>query len=284
MNAANMQRDDIYLIDMWRILRREWRWFVAALAVVLLATFAFMHAVKPQWQADAWIQIGQVDAAPPGQDPKVEPLQRVLERLQRVPFQNEVLESIGMAPESREGGLYRKSLKLEPLPYAGPLIKMSVRGYSPQQAGKLAEATVAQLRVAHRDMQELALKLAHARLDEVQSGLQDAIAERDRLQQAAAQNKDNLAALLIAGKNDEIRSLQQARGDLITRLSVQYTYETSLMWPVYVPTGQVFPNPVLTWGMGMVFGLLLGLFAAIARNAVRHSGLVAAGAMIGAAV
>lgn len=265
-----MERDEIYLIDMWRILLREWRWFVATLAVILIATFAFMQTVKPQWQASAWIQIGQVGAAPPGQDPKAEPLARVIERLQLVPFQNETLQSIGIAPDTPEGGLYRKSLKLEPLPYAGPLIKLSVRAHSREEARRLAEATVAQLQATHRGFEAPQLGFAHARLDEVQTDLRNALAERDRLQQAATQNKDSFAGLLLTSKNEEIRTLQLTRADLVARLSATYTYDTSLMWPVYVPQNQAFPNPVLTWGMGLVFGLFLGGFAAVTRNALRR--------------
>jgi hypothetical protein len=273
MSSSTMQRDDIYLIDLWRIVRREWRWFAAVFAAVLLVTFAFMQVARPQWQATAWIQIGQVGEAPTGWDPKIEPLQRVLERLQLVPFQNQVLQSIGIAPDTHEAGLYRKSIKVDPLAYAGPLIKVSVRGYSAEQADKFAAATVAQLQAIHRDLQAVPLKLARARLDEVQSSLQTAIAERDRLQQAAVQNKDNLAAVLLTSKNDEISKLQETQNDLAMRLSSQFTFDTSLMWPVYTPKWPVFPNPALTWGMGIVFGLFLGMCAAIARNARRRSAL-----------
>lgn len=54
------QHDEIYLIDLWRILRREWRWAVAALVVVLGLTFAFTRLAKPQWEATAWIQVGEI--------------------------------------------------------------------------------------------------------------------------------------------------------------------------------------------------------------------------------
>jgi hypothetical protein len=40
----------------------------------LACTYAFTHVVKPQWEATAWIQIGQVGQVPRDQDPKVEPL------------------------------------------------------------------------------------------------------------------------------------------------------------------------------------------------------------------
>ncbi|GGA38882.1 Wzz/FepE/Etk N-terminal domain-containing protein [Dyella nitratireducens] len=270
-----MQRDDIYLIDMWRLLRREWLWFVAVFVAMLLATFTFLSVTRPQWQANAWIQIGQVDTAPAGQDPKVEPLQRVLERLQLIPFQNQILQSIGIASNTPDAGLYRKSLKIEPLPYAGPLVKLTVRGHSAQQAKQFAEATVAQLQTIHRGLETTQLTLARQRLDEVQRDVQNVMAERDRLQQAVTQNKDTFAGLLLASKNEELIDLQQTRSDLLGRLSATYTYETSLMWPVYVPEHPAFPNPFLTWGMGVVAGLFLGVVAAVGRNALRRRAVVA---------
>lgn len=271
-----MQRDEIYLIDMWRILRREWRWFMAVLIVVLAAVFVFMRVAKPQWQADAWIQIGQVAAAPAGQDPKAEPLQRVLERMKLIPFQNETLASIGIGPRTPEGQLYRHSLKLEPLPYAGPLIKLSVRAHSPELARKLAEATVDELKTIHHDAEATTLNFARARLAQVQTDLQQVTAERDHLQQVATQTKDGFAGLLLTSKSDEIRTLQQARSDLEARLSSTYTYDTSLMWPVYVPENAAFPNPALTSGAGGVLGLFLGTLAAVWRNALRRRAAVAA--------
>jgi len=265
-----MQRDDIYLIDMWRLLRREWLWFLAVFAMVLLATFAFMRSAKPQWQADAWIRIGQIGTAPAGQDPKIEPLQRVLERLQWIPFQQQVMQSIGIAPDTPEAKLYHKSLKLEPLAYAGPLLKLSVRAHSPEQARQWAEATVVQLQAIHHDVAAPQLKLARQRLDELQRELQSITAERDRLQQIAGQSKDGLAGLLLINKDEELSALQQGRLDLLARLDPAYTYDTALMWPIYVPEKEVFPNPALTWGMGAAMGLFLGVVAAVGRNAWRR--------------
>src|SRR5690348_12523506 len=107
-----MEQDEIYLIDLWRIFTREWKWFAAVTVLTLACTYAFAHLVKRQWEASAWIQIAQVGQVPSGQDPKVEPLARVLERLQLVAFQNEVMASMGFSPKSPEALLYRKSLKL----------------------------------------------------------------------------------------------------------------------------------------------------------------------------
>lgn len=276
-----MEQDEIYLIDLWRIFTREWKWFAAVTVLTLACTYAFAHLVKRQWEASAWIQIAQVGQVPSGQDPKVEPLARVLERLQLVAFQNEVMASMGFSPKSPEALLYRKSLKLEPLPYAGPLIRLNVRAYSPQQASRFAAATAAQLHALHQRLEVLPLKSARERLASVEADLQTTLADRARLQQAATSGSGRagngkdaanpvLASLLLANKDEQIRSLRQQRSDLVDRLGPTYTYETSLMWPVYVPDRQAFPNPELTYGIGALLSLFLGASAAIARNAARR--------------
>ncbi len=78
-------------------------WFAGVLLLTLVCTYAFAHLVKRQWQATAWIQIGQVGQVLSGQDPKVEPLLRVIERLELVSFENEILESAGYAPKLVRG-------------------------------------------------------------------------------------------------------------------------------------------------------------------------------------
>ena len=269
-----MEQDEIYLIDLWRIFVREWRWFVAALVVVLALTFAYAHLARPKWEATAWIQVGQVGPSPQGQDPKVESFQRVIQRMQTLAFQNDVMKSAGFAANAPEAQLYRKSFKLDPEPYAN-LIKLTVRARSAQQAGQFAMATVAQLQAIHQGMEALPLKLAKERLDEIQTELQGAVADRDRLLHAAGlSGKDEttpaIAGILLAGKNEDIHSLQIAKNELINRLGPIYTFETSMPWPIYVPDGQVSPNLVLVWGIGIFLGLFLGALVAIGRNAIRR--------------
>ena len=277
-----MEQDEIYLVDLWRILAREWKWFVLVLVLILACTYAFAHLAKRQWEATAWIQIGQVGAVPSGQDPKAEPLQRVIERLQLVPFQNEILQSAGYAPTSSVAGLYRKSLKVEPMLYAGSLVHLSVRAYSRQQAGELAAATVARLRLVHRQLETAPLNAAYARLAQIDGELQTALAARVRYQQAARSGNQGgqggkdianpmLASLLLANTEEEIRGLRQAKSDLAERLGPTYTYETSTVWPIYVPEHQAFPNPALTWGIGLLLGVLLGVSASVARDTARRS-------------
>jgi hypothetical protein len=274
-----MQRDEVYVADMWRILVREWPWFIAGMLGVIAAVFVFVHSARPQWEATGYIQIGQVAGVLQGQDPKVEPLARVLERLKFVPFQNQVMARIGIGENTPEARLYRKSMKLEPLPYAGPLVKFTVRGWSPQQARQFAEATVVQLQALHQQLLAGPLAMTQARLGEVQADLDIAQNQRKQLTLAATPNdargKDaqtaSVASMLLATTETEIHTLRQTRGELAVRLSPNYTYDTSLMWPVYVPSGPAFPNLPLVWGVGVLFGLALGAFVGIARHALRRA-------------
>ena len=267
-----MEQDEIYLIDLWHILRREWRWSVAVLVVVLGLTFAWVNTARSQWESTAWIQIGQVGSIPVGQDPKAEPLLRVIARVQTVPFQDDVVRSLGLSPDSAEARLYRRSLKIDPNPYAN-LFKLSIRAYSARQAADLANATLAQLQSIHRRIDALPLKLANDRLEELDGNLRIALADRDRLT-AGTMSGDHAAAavagVLLASKNEDIRALQQARSELLVRLAPNYTYDTSMPWPVYVPEFRAFPNSVLGIGIGVVFGVFLAGVAAIARNALRR--------------
>jgi hypothetical protein len=271
-----MEQDEIYLIDMWRILVREWRWFVGVLVVALACTYALVHSVRPQWEATAYIQVGQVGQVPAGQDPRAEPVPRLVERLQMVPFENQIMKSVGFDAESPEASLYRKSLKLEPMVYAGSLVKISLRARSPEQARQFATATVNQVQALHQHLEALPLKSGHERLQQLQSELQIALADRARLLQAAGPDSKgdaaskSVASVLLASNNEQITRLQEGQSDLTSRLSPTYTFETALVWPVYVPRFATFPNHLVFWGIGLLLGLFLGAFAATTRDRKRR--------------
>lgn len=270
------QHDDIYLIDLWRILRREWRWALAALLVVLALTLAFTRLARPQWEATAWIQVGEIGPTPAGRDPKVEPFQRVIDRMKTRLFQDAVLRQAGVPLKSRAAQLYRGSLKPDPDPYAN-LIGVTIRAESSAQARKLAVATVSALQGLHGDTNAVALALARTRLQGLTDDLRVATSNRDRLQQvqagqgaAAATPAQVLAGVLLTDSNTTVRALKSERDDLIARLTTRYTYQTSLAWPLYVPEQQAFPNAVTAWAAGLLGGAGLAVLAAVLRNAWRR--------------
>ncbi len=269
-----MKEDEIYLIDLWRILRREWRWCLLPLLATLALAFAFLHVATRQWQATAWVQVGEFGPTPAGRDPKLEPFQRVIERIKTRLFQDQVLHSLGLPLKGREAALYRSSLKLNPDPYAN-LIALSLRADSAQQARALAAATTAQLQALHRRIQAVPMQQTRERLQDIGSELATTQAERARLLQQQADGKGSveqqlLGNMLLSEKNATIRSLKSERDDLLARLGARYTYDTSAPWAAYVPERPAFPNPVLVLAVGLMLGVALGVFAAIVRNALRR--------------
>ncbi|WP_051938698.1 Wzz/FepE/Etk N-terminal domain-containing protein [Luteibacter sp. 9135] len=263
-----MEPDDIYLIDLWRLLCRRWRWVLGTLVLVLGLTFAYTRVARSQWEASGWIQIGQIAPTPSGQDPKIETLLRTIERLQTRAFQDAVTTGAGLAVTSPEASLYRASLKFDPEPYAN-LIRIKVRGYSARQAGDLAYATANALAAVHRQIGELPLRMAHQHLDDIRKDLRIALDDRDRLtrEAAAGGTSGGMAAIALSRKDDDIRGLQQAESDMVARLIPNYTFDTSMPWPVYVPADKVSPHPLMIWAIGLVIGLLLGCGVAVARDA-----------------
>ncbi|KLD69440.1 Wzz/FepE/Etk N-terminal domain-containing protein [Xanthomonas pisi] len=268
------QHDEIYLIDLWRILRREWRWALAALVVVLGLTFVFLRVAKPQWEATAWIQVGEIGPTPAGRDPKVEPFQRVIDRMKTRLFQDAVLHRAGVPLRSRAAQLYRGSLKPDPDPYAN-LIGVTIRAESVQQARTLALATVAALQGLHGDTNAAALALARTRLQGLDEDLRVATLTRAQLQQqlqsgSVASPDQVLAGVLLTENTTTIRAIKSERDDLIARLTARYTYQTSLAWPLYVPEQRAFPNALMIWAVGLLGGAGMGVLAAVVRNAWRR--------------
>jgi hypothetical protein len=264
--------DDIYLIDMARILIRRWRWFAVTMAAVLVATFAFTFFSKPQWEATAWVQVGEFGPTPVGRDPKLEPFQRAIERMKTRAFQDGVLRDLGLPLKGRDAGLYRDSLKLAPDPYAN-LIRLSVRAGSAERARELASATGARLQAIHAELGAEPMAFAQARLQTAREELRAARAERDRWLRRTGDGAHSssegqlLAGMMLTEKEGVIRGLKAEIDDLLVRLTPRHTYETSLPWPVYVPERPVSPNRVLAWGVGLLLGAALGLAAAVAGNA-----------------
>jgi capsular polysaccharide biosynthesis protein len=278
--SATMEQDEIQLIDLYRLLRRERAWLIAVFVLCLIGTAAFSWGVPRQWQATAWIQIGQVGQVPPVPDLKVESQARVLERLQMVPFQNEVLDGMGIGIDAPDAKLYRKSLTPVPLQDAD-LVRLLVRGSSPDEARHFAAATIEKLKAIHGPLESVPLTQAHARLDQTQTDLKAALSERDQLVSAVSTQANHetgdgnahtmlMASGLLGTENEEIRVLQQKRSNLVDRLSTTYTYETSALGNIYVQAKPVYPNQVLVWITGLSLGLVLGALAALLRNAIRR--------------
>jgi len=268
-----MQPNEIYLIDMWRIVRRRWPWTVGVALATIVATFAGLHMARSQWEAVAAIQVGQVGTVPQGVDPRVEPFQRVLLRLQGKAFQDDVLHGLGLVDDSDEARLYRARTTLDPDLYAN-VIRVHVRGYSAEDARQLAVATVDRLVALHAAMSRAQLEATRKRSADIDRTIVAAEQERDRLTRevaTAAHGDAMLASLALANADAGLRTMKQIRADLDARMLPSATFPTSMPWPVTVSPGPVAPAKVPLMAIGVLAGLLLGVMAATAVDALSRS-------------
>lgn len=272
-----MEQDEIYLADLWRLLQRQWRWFTGAGVLVIALAVGLISLARPQWEATAWIRIGQIGVLPSSEDAHAEPFQRVLDRMNRRPFQDAVLHDLGIDPKSSEGSLFRKSFQIYPSPYAG-LVKIIVRGRSPRQAERFATATCDHLKSIHDDIERAPRQFAEARLEQARAQLADAVDERAHLRRLLADGKGPAAggsdgaavSIALVNVGQEVHGLEQAVADLSVRLSPSYTYATSMAWPVYVTDKPVSPHPVPLLGLSVIAALGVGFLVALARDALRR--------------
>jgi uncharacterized protein involved in exopolysaccharide biosynthesis len=181
--TANFERNELGLIDIWQILVRERRWVIGIFSVCILGALAFVLLVRPEWEATAVIQIGQVGQPTIGQaSVLIEPPARTMERMRLKSFEDAVLADLKMPVEDNDpnAGLYRSSLKLKLLPNTD-LIEMKVRGHSREEAAKWAEATVNYLRGLHEKLAEPSIERLKSVLAEVKRELQRTHDERTKL-------------------------------------------------------------------------------------------------------
>jgi capsular polysaccharide biosynthesis protein len=277
-----MNEDEIHLVDVARLLARQIKWLLGTLIVVVAGTLLLLFLMRPQWESTAFIRVGQIGQMMHAPDRAIEPVASMVERMRMVPFQNDVLSRIKIGSEDPAARLYRRSIRIEPVP-GTDLVQVKVRGRNREEAGQFVQATVDHLRDIHGRMVELALAASRLLLDELTQDLQNAVAEQDRLQQmtlsgnhadAGESTADRalLANAAIGGKVPEIRDLRQRKLELEEELGPLHTYPTALFGEVFVPEEAAFPNKNLGLVLGVAAGLALGLVVAFVRDYLIRTG------------
>lgn len=221
------------------------------------------------------VQIGQVGQPDVGQVTSlIEPPTRAVERLKLRPFRDGVLASIEIRTSDDEprARLYRDSMQVRQLPNTD-LIELKVRGYSPEEARKLAEATISRLQEIHGRLALPSIERLRSQLDTITRELKRAQAERETLlsntqlrQEIGPGNRfaeNVLLGNILATRDAEIRDLQQRRLTLEERLTPSRTYPTSLVEEIFVPERPASPRLVLTVSLAIAGGLAAGMLIAL---------------------
>lgn len=254
---------------------------LAGLVIGICVTFA----IPRQWEAIGILQIGQVanDTTTAGTSPTpVEPTARALERVRMPQFTDSVLKALGHTVGSdglATAELIRRSLKSTVLP-GTDLIQFRVRGYSPDEAKRIAEAIGEELARVHAGLMRPYLGRLNADLAEVEQGVKSEERRRDMLAElvknrspasVAGKFSENVLLSEMANENDKsLRFLRFRKNTLQELLSKERTFNTHLLGSVEISNRFVYPSKAMFGAAGLVIGLLLSLLLGIAIETKRR--------------
>jgi len=185
--------------------------------------------IPKQWESTGVLQIGQVaseTASAPGAPTLIEPTQRALERLRIPQFTDDVLKILGHAvgpDEDAAAALARRSFK-STLLAATDLIQFTVRGYSPEDATRTANAIGNELARIHAGLMRPSLDRLNADMEEVSQGviredkrremLNDLVTRRDQLAIAGKFSENVLLSEMVNENEKSLRALRLRKNTL----------------------------------------------------------------------
>jgi uncharacterized protein involved in exopolysaccharide biosynthesis len=263
--------------DVWDILRSH-RLLVLGAPLLLAFTAAMgVQMVKPQWEAAAVVQPGQVwQVAAPIETPS-----RTVERLKFKPFQNAVLSGLRV-PDDEDNPLrvlYASSLRVKVLPNTD-LIELRVRAYSRGDARRWVEATVQHLRSVHDELARPSIARLEQQLGQLNGQIESLhVEKRDLLKSAELRSEigpgnrfaeNLLLSNLLLQKNAELRSFDAQKLALQEQLDPAKTYPTSVIDKIYSPQRPAFPKRTLTVLLAVAVGLIVGATGAFLIHSLRN--------------
>lgn len=248
--------DEVSLLRLWLVVRRRWAWLFAGFFVGLAGAVTYAASVVPTYESRATIQIGKVRDGGLLEDPESLVLQLV--------------DEYGTPPE--EGRPYlRQAIKI-----AGqsPILRLVAAGGTPDETKDFLADVVRRLVERHEEIYQGAMEPVRQRLvtlDGHVALLTAQVAEFHRLI-ARLQNSYPAQASLVAIERGELYAkLSDLERD---RVVLQQLTTKPYSSPSEVIAGGDFsasPNAprMLVWlVMGIIFGLMLGLFAVFFREFV----------------
>lgn len=267
------RRDSIEAGDFAALFVRQWRWALATFVVVALIATTAPSLVKPQWEAQVTIRLGQVYDALSGAVRPIEPLQDVLERMRVGSFLRDALKGKAAPPGDPTQDQVPPIPRVDTIAPTG-LIRIAARGSSAEEARSIAVAMFNHLASVHGELARAARSEAEllageyaeglAGLREVQSNLQKAFSSANRSDAVAGPTALATIASAMERNANETRDLELQKFLLIRRNEYQSAPtemigEVSTLKLASVPRGLVVM-------FGLVMGLAAGSVVALLRD------------------
>ncbi|KAF3999944.1 Wzz/FepE/Etk N-terminal domain-containing protein [Glaciimonas immobilis] len=269
-SAKIPEAEFIDLAQIWSTIKR-YRMIVSICILLGIAGAVVLWSIFPKkWHATAILQIGQMPINTQGfQIALIEPPAQTVERLNQRDLEDKALVSVGLPTQDEENKsilLFRKSLKGTVVKNTN-FVEISLAAYSREEGKKFLNAVILSLIAAHNQRMAPALKNINAQAQTNAAELNEAKAQRSRLQgtlktigeSPASPFAPHVVALdLLAKQDEQIHILTVERTVLADILLSSNTYPTSVIDNIYVPNNAYFPKLSLFLALGIFTGAILG--------------------------
>ncbi|WP_407118321.1 hypothetical protein [Bradyrhizobium sp. LMG 9283] len=267
--------EGIELDDFRQLFMRQWRWAAATFVIVAVIAIVPLSWIKPQWEAQATVRIGQVFDAFANSPRLVESLQDVQERMRTNSFLRDALKISEVSPGAATARVSFVSAKIDPVPSTA-LIRITVRASTADASADAVTAIFEQLKSVHEELartarsevgllaEQYATELAGLR--EVQSKLEKAFASASN--SGADDGSSAMASLAPAIERNArgIWELDRQRFLLVRRDKYQSAPTEMMGRTSSVRIGGASRGLIILFGI--VMGLAAGIVFAMLRDYV----------------
>lgn len=273
-SAKGIQSDDeLSFLDLVAFVRRHLLALLGGALIGGALGLAVAFALPAQWEAVALLRVAQLGGSAP-----MEPPLRAVERVKQKSFEDDVLGRMGVSPgeSSPKASLLRDGLKVKV--EKSDLVGVRVRGASPDEAARFADAVIAELASVHARMAEPTLQRWRGEIEEIDAELKRGGREMDRLSdllgrqsgatQTAALSQAVLSNILLS-RETELRGFRERKRVLQEQRSPERTFPTASLGRVDISARPVSPKKSLFAAAGLMIGVFMGVLLSVLRHGGR---------------
>lgn len=272
------QDEGMTLGELWRLVCSGWRLMLAGLLAALLVAGIFLVITPSRYEATVLVRIGKVgmvDAV--AQARLVEPPDKSQERALGGVSGNVLSASLGWTGDERER-LLKESYQVTVS--GDESLRIRLRGYSPEDARRAVEASVAMLSDAHRALAEALIVQRSREHAGVVADIAEAEAFLRRIKPLAKEavplDKSRELVWLQAlngemNQKSQLRTLRHKELALAEAMKPDHVTPTRAVEPAVVSSRPVEPKAQRVWVSAILGGVLLGLLLVTLRELTRSS-------------
>jgi len=250
-------QNEISLIDLWIVLARRRYWVITIFAISVATAIAVSLFMSPRYESRAVLSLGQVSGLGVFEQQDI-----LLERLKR-------LYKLGNDDHSDRVPPYMTSIEFD-TGASKRVFTFEAIGRTPEEARDFLRKAVEGLVSAHRRLYEEVLQVQRDRMSELDANLARFRQEADSLQvqRQHVRSLDGSEAALVALERAKLVAsepeLEREKLKLRLALISPETEPTQLLEAPTLPKHALHPRPVLYTVLGIIVGLMLGVFTAFA--------------------